>query len=554
MKANLATLLASRLEQPPRVMYRQFAEGAWRDYTAHDVAQQAARWQATLRRAGLQPGERVGLCLRNGVQWVAADMAALGLGLAVVPFYVDDNPGSIAFCARDSGCRVLVLENKRLLAGLLDASLTGCELVVLHGEAPPGVQSAQRWLQPDPGAAFEARDLAPDTLASIVYTSGTSGRPKGVMLSHRNILFDVQAGLQTINLGTDERFISLLPLSHMLERTVGYYLPLLHGASVVYSRGIAHFADDLATQQPTAMITVPRVLERLHQRMLQALRQQPLRARTLELTAQAGWRRSAGQATLADRIVGPVLDRLVAQRVRERLGGHLRLVVAGGAAMDASISRTFTGLGITVLQGYGMTEASPVIAVNRVEDNVPESVGDPLPGVDVRVSETGELLTRGPHVMLGYWNNPEATAAVLRDGWLHTGDLVEMRGRRLFIRGRIKDILVLSNGEKVPPQDIEQSIAADPVFQQVMLVGEGKPFLTLVAVTGETEERALVQRANQRLSQFPRYARVRRVVPVQEPWTIENGMLTPTLKLKRAAVAERYREQIEQVYSGEEGP
>ena len=293
MKANLATLLASRLEQPPRVMYRQFAEGAWRDYTAHDVAQQAARWQATLRRAGLQPGERVGLCLRNGVQWVAADMAALGLGLAVVPFYVDDNPGNIAFCARDSGCRVLVLENQRLLAGLLDASLTGCELVVLHGEAPPGVQSAQRWLQPDSGAAFEARDLAPGTLASIVYTSGTSGRPKGVMLSHRNILFDVQAGLQTITLGADERFISLLPLSHMLERTVGYYLPLLHGASVVYSRGISQFADDLATQQPTAMITVPRVLERLYQRMLQALRQQPLRARALELAAQASWMRCA---------------------------------------------------------------------------------------------------------------------------------------------------------------------------------------------------------------------------------------------------------------------
>jgi long-chain acyl-CoA synthetase len=204
---------------------------------------------------------------------------------------------------------------------------------------------------------------------------------------------------------------------------------------------------------------------------------------------------------------------------------------------------------VHVLQGYGMTEASPVISVNRLERNVPESVGEPLPGVEVKVTENGELLTRGPHVMLGYWNNPEATRAALDDGWLHTGDLVEMRDGRITIRGRAKDILVLSNGEKVPPQAVEDSICEDPVFQQVMLIGEGKPFLSLLAVTDEIDERKLVQRANERLSAFPRYARVRRVIPVREQWTVENGLMTATLKLKRGAVAQRYREQIEQAYA-----
>jgi long-chain acyl-CoA synthetase len=301
------------------------------------------------------------------------------------------------------------------------------------------------------------------------------------------------------------------------------------------------------------MITVPRVLERLHARMMQGLRNQPARRRLIEAAAEYGWRRASGRASLLDRTVSAVLDPLVARAVRERLGGRLYLVVAGGAAMNPTVSKLFTGLGVHVLQGYGMTEASPVISVNRLARNVPESVGEPLPGVEVKVTREGELLTRGPHVMLGYWNNEEATRAVLRDGWLHTGDLVDIRDGRITIRGRAKDILVLSNGEKVPPQDLENSICEDPVFEQVMLVGEGKPFLTLLAVTDERDERKLAQRANERLSAFPRYARVRRVIPVREPWTVENGLMTPTLKLKRGAVAQRYREEIERVYAAGEG-
>jgi len=237
-----------------------------------------------------------------------------------------------------------------------------------------------------------------------------------------------------------------------------------------------------------------------------------------------------------------------------RLGGRLRLAVVGGAALDPTLAHAFIGLGLGMLQGYGMTEASPVIAVNLDDDNVPESVGPPLPGVEVRLSDNGELLVRGRNVMLGYWKNPEATHSTLTaDGWLHTGDLAEIRGGKIFIRGRAKDILVLSNGEKMPPQDAEFAILHDPVFEQVMLVGEGRPFVVLLAVTQETDEKVLIKRANDKLRDFPRWTRVRRVVMQKEPWSVDNGLLTPTLKLKRPILMKRLAPQIEAAYTDSSG-
>jgi len=235
--------------------------------------------------------------------------------------------------------------------------------------------------------------------------------------------------------------------------------------------------------------------------------------------------------------------------VLSRMGGRLRLAVLGGAPFDPSIAWLFIGLGLPVLQGYGMTEASPVISVNREEHNVPESVGKPLDNVEARIAEGGELLVRGPNIMRGYWNNPEASAKSLAGGWLHTGDLADIEDGLIHIRGRLKDVLVLSNGEKLPPQDVELAILGDPVFEQAILVGEGKPFLTLVAVTREADEKGLIARANERLKQFPRFIRIRRVVTTREPWTVDNGMLTPTLKVRREKVQKELGAQIERAYT-----
>jgi long-chain acyl-CoA synthetase len=261
-----------------------------------------------------------------------------------------------------------------------------------------------------------------------------------------------------------------------------------------------------------------------------------------------------GEANLFERMAYARLQPLVAAPILARLGGRLRLAAAGGAKLELRIAQTFIGLGLKMIQGYGMTEAAPVIAGNREDDNDPSSVGQLLDGFESRVSDAGELLVRGPSVMQGYWRNPEATAKVLSpDGWLNTGDIVEIRDGKIYIRGRSKDIIVLSNGEKFPPEEAEAALLDDPVFEQVMLVGEGRHFLTLLAVTQETDEKKLVRLANQQLKDFPRYVRIRRVIAVKEPWTIDNGMLTPTLKVKRPMVTQRFAHSIESVYGRDTG-
>ncbi len=335
----------------------------------------------------------------------------------------------------------------------------------------------------------------------------------------------------------------------MFERTGGYYLPLALGATVAFSRGVAQIGADMVSQAPTVMFAVPRIFERVAARIEHSLAKSPAKRRLFDACVARGYRVATHGASVLDRLLVPLLRRVVAAPVLARLGGRLRLAVVGGAALDPELARVFVGLGLPMLQGYGMTEASPVLSVNRDGDNVPASVGPPLPGVDVRLGEGGELLARGANVMLGYWRDPEATARVLvGDGWLRTGDLAEILDGRIYIRGRAKDILVMSNGEKLPPQEAEFAILHDPLFEQVMLVGEGRPYLVLLAVTRETDERTLVKRANDRLRTFPRWVRVRRVVATTEPWSVDNGLLTPTLKLKRPVLLRSLAARIEAAY------
>jgi long-chain acyl-CoA synthetase len=420
---------------------------------------------------------------------------------------------------------------------------------VLCVAADPGSGDAVEAVLPKEAGEFEVAALEDDTLATICYTSGTSGKPKGVMLTHGNILANV-SGCDHLNLARgDDLFLSLLPLSHMFERTGGYYLPLLLGAKVVYARSVSQLVDDLASERPTIMFAVPRVFEKFAARVGEALAKAPLKRRLFDLVVAAGARASRGEAGLVDRLVLALLRNRVAGPVLGRLGGRMRLAILGGAPLDPSIAWLFVGLGLPVLQGYGMTEASPVISVNLPESNVPESVGAPLHNIEVKIAANGELLAKGPSVMKGYWNNPEASAKSLERGWLHTGDLAEIKDGRIFIRGRLKDVLVLSNGEKLPPQDVELAILGDQTFEQAVLIGEGRPFLTLVAVTRETDEKSLIRRANERLKEFPRYIRVRRVLATPEPWTVDNGLLTPTLKVKREKVQKQFASEIERAYA-----
>ncbi len=592
---TLDGLLRERVRRTPqRPAYQAFDRDTaqWRTLTWGEVAGEVGRWQRALAAEGLHPGDRVALALRNSPEWVFFDQAALGLGLVTVPLYVDDRPDNVAHILEDSGARVLLLQDAaawRRLGPLLSGAHGPRRVLLLSagrsGDAPPTplddrVSAVSEWLPEGPSAPIW-RDGDPAALASIVYTSGTTGRPKGVMLSHRNITAVAQASLETMDCFREDVFLSFLPLSHTLERTAGYYLPLAAGACVVFSRSVQQLGEDLQQARPTVLIAVPRIFERFYARIQQQLEKAPaFRRRLFQLTVDVGWRRfemQQGRASWGPALLlWPLLRRLVATKVLGRLGGRLRIAVSGGAALPGAVARLFLGLGLPVLQGYGLTETSPVISVNTLANNDPASVGPPLPGIDLRVAEDGELLVRGPGVMLGYWNNPEATRQVLgADGWLRTGDKVEIREGRIYITGRLKDILVLSNGENVPPVDMEVAITLDDLFDQAMVLGEGRAFLSAVLVLNPEEwvnlaERlgldpqapasldhpeviaAAQSRVDRQLRGFPGYAKVRRLVLSSEPWTIDNGLLTPTMKVKRSNVLERFRPRIEQVY--QEGP
>jgi len=549
--ANIGDYFRQQLGVRDKLLYRHFESGQWRDVSAGEVGARIGRWQAALVALGLSPGDRVAICLRNGVEWIGLDLAALGLGLVVVPLYVDDSPDNIAWCIANAGARLLVVETTKM-ANALKANASELPPNYVRradaGDTTPTVAS----LLPATAQEPQFGSLPDATLATICYTSGTAGRPKGVMLSHANIIANVTACQQTGMARPTDLFLSILPLSHMFERTGGYYLPLSIGARVVYARGVAELAEDLASQAPTIMFAVPRIFEKFSARLEQALAGSALKGWLFGLCVGHGWRVESGQGNWLDRQVTALLRRLVARPVLARLGGRMRLAIVSGAALDPHIAHTFIGLGLTMLQGYGMTEASPVISVNREGANDPESVGPPLPGVEVKLDAGGELLARGGNVMRGYWHNDEATqAAIDAEGWLHTGDVAELRGGKIYIRGRVKDIMVMSNGEKLPPQDAEFALLRDPMFEQVMLVGEGRPFLTLLAVTSERDQKTLIAHANEQLKTFPRWVRVRHVIPTPDAWSIDNGLLTPTLKLKRPLVLSKFKDAIDAVYGAE---
>ncbi|MDH3561973.1 MAG: long-chain fatty acid--CoA ligase [Gammaproteobacteria bacterium] len=550
--SNLFDLFLRRINETPEApAYRQFTGSSWRDWSWSEIGREVGRWRAALAREHLMPGDRVALCLRNRVEWVCFDQAAMSLQLVTVPLYFDDRPDNMAWCLNDAGVRLLLLEDEKMWKPIRDLTNSVERVVCLNlvGGADEKVASLSGWL-PAVADVPPRSPAAADDLMTIVYTSGTTGRSKGVMLSHRNILSNVIASMHALPAYLSDRFLSFLPLSHTLERTCGYYAAIWAGAQTVYARSIGQLADDLYEQQPTALISVPRIFERIYSRMQEAMAPGSLKRKLFDAATEVGWRRFRGESTFTDKLVWPVLKTLVAKKLHRRLGGRMRMIIVGGAAFSPHLARVFIGLGLPIIQGYGLTETSPVLAANRMNDNDPTSVGRAIEGVELRCDEKGELLARGPNIMSGYWNNPEATAAMIDgDGWLHTGDVAAIRGGNVYITGRVKEIIVLSNGEKVPPTDAEAAILRDAAFEQVMVIGEGRPKLGLLAVSKFTDLKDLCRRANDKLHDFPGYTRIHHIARVDDSWTVENGLLTPTLKLKRNEIEKRFAREIEAMYT-----
>ena len=582
---TLADLFNERcVRSPDGLAYVQYHDGDWCQYTWEETRHEVARWQAAMVADGLQPGERVAIMCSNRREWVICDQAAQGLGLITVPVYTNDRAENIAWILSDSGASMFVLETVEQWEALasIREQLGELRRVLCLEEGATGtdnVSSPAEWLTED-SPPYCCQPGQPDSLATIVYTSGTTGRPKGVMLSHRNILFNIQASLKVFDVFEHDLMLSFLPLSHAFERTVGYYLPVTTGTAVAYNRSIPLLAEDLVAVQPTIMISVPRIFERVYAKIMDKLAtESAVKRRLFHSAVDIGWAHflhRQGRAPWKPAfLIRPLLDALVGHKVRAKMGGRMRFTVCGGAALSPDIARLFIGLGIPIVQGYGLTETAPVIAGNPLDDNKPASVGIPLPGIEVRVGNDDELLTRSPSVMLGYWNNPEATQKIIdRDGWLHTGDKVTIEpSGHIRITGRLKEIIVLANGEKVPPSDMENAIAIDELVDQVMVIGEGKPYLSALVVPnpeafarvakglrldpaneatcGDEQVRSIfMQHVQQRTAAFPGYAQVRKLAVVNEPWTPENGLATPTLKLRRNQILARYHEVAEQLYAG----
>ncbi|OJY58797.1 long-chain fatty acid--CoA ligase [Thiobacillus sp. 0-1251] len=575
---------------PDQVAYRQFDEvrDTWVSFTWVQVAAEVARWQAALVKEGLVPGDRVAIMLKNCIEWVIFDQATLGLGLVTVPLYLDDRPENAAYILNHSGARLLLVEGKfqhKKLAEIAGSTTTLQHIVSLTTPDDGLVNWSTRfvvaadWLAAAAGTPVPERHLTPDLLASIVYTSGTTGRPKGVMLSHENILWNVWYTIQCGPFDNQDVFLSFLPLSHTFERTEGYYLPMLIGAEVAYARSITLLAQDMQTIRPTVLISVPRIYERVYARIQDALEKKGRVAQAVfNQAVRVGWRRFEVAQKRASwhpmLLTWPVLEKRAARPIAEKFGGRIKFAVSGGAPLNPEIARVFIGLGVPLYQGYGLTEVSPTVSVNRPESNIPSSIGQPLPGIEVKIGDNEELLTRSRCVMRGYWQDEEATRAMIdSEGWLHSGDQATMDAwGHYHITGRIKDIIVLNNGEKVPPTDMESAILLDPLFEQVMVVGEGKPYLAALTVLNEEHwqefaahlnvdpnhpgalrdpkvMKALTHRVAHHLKHFPGYAQIRRLHPELKPWTLEDGLLTPTLKIKRNQVLDRYRATVEAMYA-----
>ncbi len=581
---------------PQTVALRQYdrKEKAWKDVTYASLDKQITAWRRAIEALHLERGARVAILLNNSVDAVLADQAVLANGLIPVPLHAIDTPGSSAFILIDSQSSALIT-NKADRWGLIEKTnvpMPDLKHVILTEETGINEKDEHRqilskdiWLASGKDIQELPEGPKSEDLAAIVYTSGTTGRPKGVMLTHHNVVENVISTL--IHIAPAPKpgyiFLSFLPLSHTFERTAGYYLALGMGCTITYNRSIMLLAEDLRTVKPDVLISVPRIYEKIYARINEQLGKKPAIARWLfNCAVNVGWRKFCAENKLpvpkspwqfADSFTGPILKKLVADKVLEQFGGNLKVAIAGGAALNGKVARVFGGLGLAPIQGYGMTEASPIIAGNSLTLNQPDTVGKLFSNLQMRLApETHEIQIRGSSIMKGYWKRPEDTARVLdSEGWLSTGDVGEINETGLLrIKGRIKEIIVTSTGEKVPPVDLELALETDPLFSQAYVVGENKPFISAVTVLNPEEWKklaaelkvsaseaslkltsvrtAILKRVKAAAADFPHYALPRKVLLTLKPWTIENGLLTPTLKLKRTPLAKFFKKEIDEIY------
>lgn len=545
-----------------------------------------------LAALGVARGDRVAIMAESRPEWVLSDLATLSRGAVLVPIYPTLSAPQARYILEDCGAKAVIVSTPDQLEKIrsMQPQLPGLQTVVLmDGTGSDGVltfdelarrghaQMVEAW---GAGKDFRdaARQIAPDDLATIIYTSGTTGEPKGVMLTHASLVANMEAGAAALDVGQDDSAVSFLPLSHAFERMVSY-IYLFCGVSIVFAESMETIGRDVAAVRPTLFTGVPRVYEKIHARIVEKARSgSAVKRRLFDWAAGVATRR--GRALLTGTTPGPVLaaqvalaDRLVFSKIRAGVGGRLRYLVSGSAPLPVPVAEFFFGVGLPIIEGYGLTETAPILTVNPPSAPRAGTVGRAVRGVELRIAADGEILARGPNIMTGYYNKPDATAEVIRDGWLHTGDVGSLdAGGYLSITDRKKDLLVTSGGKKIAPQPLESALKQHPLVGEAIVLGDRRRYASALIVPdfSALESRLaelgrspaprpdlvkrpdvvslyqeIVDSLNRDLAQ---YERIKRIGILPRELSMERGELTPTLKVKRKVIEEQWRDEIDALY------
>ncbi len=597
---NLVAMFFARArEEGDKPFLRRKVAGEWQAISWADTARQVASLAAALKAIGLQRGDRVMLVAENRPEWCISDLAIMAAGCVTVPAYVTNTTRDHTHIIENSGARAVIVSTAKLAATLMPAVLRASQAQIVIGmeemRVPrPGVDfygwNALVAAHPaDVAEAQAAADFAREDLACIIYTSGTGGSPRGVRQHHGAILQNVAGTAEVIWAdfppSSEEAFLSFLPLSHAYEHTAGQFVPIGLHAQIYYAEGLEKLASNIEEVRPTIMVVVPRLFEVLKTRITKTiLKQGGLGARLFARALDIGAKRATGTLRLVDRPMALAVDRLFKPRIAKRFGGRLKAMVSGGAPLNPEVGRFFEAIGVMVLQGYGQTEAAPVIACNTPSAGIRmDTVGPPLGNTQVRIADDGEILVRGELVMHGYWRNEEETVRVLRPdpaephngAWLHTGDIGEFDpDGRIRITDRKKDLLINDKGDNIAPQKVEGMLTLQPEIAQAMIWGDRRPYMVALIVPdtewmgefcaahgcgpGELAAdpgyraalSAAIDRVNRDLSVTEK---VRRYILADEPFTIENEQMTPSLKIRRHVLREVYGERLDALYASAKG-
>lgn len=573
-----------------KVVYGRKVQGAWSTITHDELRDHVECFAMGLMHRGFAQGQRIGIVSENRVEWAIADFAITAMGAVDVPIFPTLTPAQESYIFNDCQASCVIVSNALQLSKIQKVwdEIPSLRLVIVMND---DVQPSERVVRfsdviregRDVMPAQERRTtfatmaaaVQPSDLLTLIYTSGTTGNPKGVMLTHSNLMSNIAGSLEVIDITESDVFLSYLPMCHSYERMTGYYFAFCVGAATYIAESIETVAENMREVRPTVMTSVPRLFERIKMRVEgNVSKESALKQRIFAWAFAVGKARAAGASSAAVSLQYKLADKLVFSKIRERTGGRLRFFASGGAALSVEVGTFFDAIGLVILEGYGLTETSPVLTFNREGEQELGTVGTPIPNVEIRIASDGEIMAKGPNIMKGYWNDEEATREALTpDGWLHTGDIGMFNDRgHLVITDRKKHILVSSGGKNIAPQPIESLLTASPLIDQALLIGDQREFCTALIVPereaceawakqhGHTfgsweslvasdELYKAIQRDVQQLQRdLSKFERVRRFRLIPTPFSVENGLLTPTLKIKRKVVVQQYADVIETMY------